>query len=129
VTYTRIVVRETVAGPRESAVWVRTLGGEVGEIGQRVDGEASLEVGKPSLLFLERMGKGNFAVTARAQGQFLFEERAGGRLLRPHPSIGAFMTKGPHDIVRPAAERLKARFLDEVARDIRARWEIAHGTR
>ena len=129
VTYTRVDVQETVVGPHSASLWVRTLGGEVGDLGQRVDGEATLEVGKPTLLFLEAAGPGSFAVSARAQGQFLLEPRPAGRLLRPHPSMGAFMTKGPRDLVLPAADRLKARALEDAARDIRARWEKSHAQR
>lgn len=129
VTYSRVDVQETVAGSRVSSVWVRTLGGEVGELGQRVDGEATLEIGKPCLLFLEATETGAFVVAARAQGQFFLEHRPAGRVLRPHPSMGAFMTKGPRDVILPAADRLKARALDDAARDIRSRWEKSHEKR
>jgi hypothetical protein len=129
VTYTRVAVVERVAGEAEDSLWVRTLGGEVGDLGQRVDGEATLTIGAPTLLFLERAASGTYAVAARAQGQFLVEARSSGRVLRPHPSMGAFMTKGPKDIVVPAADRLKTRALDEAARDIRARWEKTHARR
>jgi hypothetical protein len=129
VTYTRVAVVERVAGDAEDSLWVRTLGGEVGDLGQRVDGEATFTIGAPTLLFLERAGAGTYAVAARAQGQFLLEARPSGRVLRPHPSMGSFMTKGPKDIVVPAAERLKARALDDAARDIRTRWEKIHARR
>jgi hypothetical protein len=129
VTYTRLTVVERVAGEAEDSLWVRTLGGEVGDLGQRVDGEATFTIGAPALLFLERASAGTYAVAARAQGQFLLEARPSGRVLRPHPSMGSFMTKGPKDLVVPAAERLKARALDDAARDIRARWEKTHARR
>jgi len=129
VTYTRVTVIERVAGDAEGTLWVRTLGGEVGELGQRVDGEATFAVGTPTLVFLERGVVGAYAVAARAQGQFLLEARPSGRVLRPHPSMGAFMTKGPKDVVVPAAYRLKTRALDEAVRDIRARWDKSHARR
>jgi hypothetical protein len=129
VTYTRVDVRETVAGPASASLWVRTLGGEVGDLGQRVDGEATLEIGKPTLLFLEATETGSYVVAARAQGQFMVDERPAGPVLRPHPSMGAFMTKGPRDVVLPAADRLKARALAEAARTIRARWGQSHAQR
>jgi hypothetical protein len=130
VTYTRVAVEETVAGSTKLPVlWVRTLGGEVGDLGQHVDGEATFEVGKSSLLFLEAAFAGTFAVSARAQGQFFFENRPAGRVLRPHPAMGAFLLRGPHDIVTPAADRLKTRFVDDAARDIRTRWEKTHAAR
>jgi hypothetical protein len=43
--------------------------------------------------------------------------------------MGAFMTKGPRDTVRPAADRLKARALEDAARDIHTRWEQSHAQR
>lgn len=129
VTYTRVTVEETIAGARTASLWIRTLGGEVGDLGQHVDGEASLAEGVTSLLFLEPASAGTFAVSARAQGQFYFDARPSGRVLRPHPAMGAFMVRGPLDIVTPAAERLKLRFIDDVTRDIRARWEKTHAAR
>ncbi len=129
VTYTRVEVRDSIAGARGDSVWVRTLGGEVGELGQRVDGEASLEIGKPTLLFLERLPTGTFAVTARAQGQFFIDRRPSGSQLRPHPAMGVFFVKGPHDLVRPAADRLRARPVEDALRDIRARWGASHAKR
>jgi hypothetical protein len=129
VTYTRVAVSERVAGDADSALWVRTLGGEVGDLGQHVDGEATLAIGKPTLLFLEAAGAGTYAVAARAQGQFFLDARPSGRVLLPHPAMGAFLTRGPKDIVVPAADRLKTRSLEDVARDVRARWEKTRARR
>ena len=129
VTYTRVTVSERVAGDAEPSLWVRTLGGEVGDLGQHVDGEATLTIGTPTLLFLEAAGAGTYAVAARAQGQFFVDTRPSGRVLRPHPSMGAFMTRGPKDIVVPAADRVKTRTLEDIARDVRARWEKTHARR
>src|SRR5512135_3022274 len=40
-TYTRVRVERTLAGAASGAeVWVQTMGGSVGDIGQLVDGEA-----------------------------------------------------------------------------------------
>src|SRR5207247_4625592 len=52
VTYTRIKVERAVAGEAPGEVWVRTLGGVVGKIGQSVSGEAQIPVGTKSLLFV-----------------------------------------------------------------------------
>ena len=52
VTYTRVRVDRRVVGEPNAEVWVRTLGGVVGKIGQSVSGEAQLDVGAKSLLFL-----------------------------------------------------------------------------
>src|SRR5512135_1138716 len=70
-TYTRVRVERTFGGSVAvgSEVWVQTMGGSVGDIGQLVDGEAVLNPGKTSLLFLKTAPTG-YVVTARGQGQF-----------------------------------------------------------
>lgn len=71
VTYTRVRVDDRIAGADQGPeVLVRTLGGQVGDIGQVVAGEAVLVVGQPSLLFLVPRYDGVLGVTAMAQGQF-----------------------------------------------------------
>ncbi len=49
--------------------WLRTLGGVVGHVGQRVEGEAVLSFGYQALVFLGAGKAGTFDVTARAQGK------------------------------------------------------------
>ena len=51
-TYTKVHVARVVAGTPTADVWVKTLGGVVGDIGQQVEGEAVLLVGQQSLVFL-----------------------------------------------------------------------------
>lgn len=80
VTYTRLAVRDTVfrrilarrdtTRPEKKALWVRTLGGQVGRIGQHVGGEARLQVGEENLVFLTRSRHGTLVVTGMAQGQY-----------------------------------------------------------
>ncbi|MDP9149079.1 MAG: hypothetical protein M3O36_03935, partial [Myxococcota bacterium] len=71
-TYTRVRIDRVMAGTMATGdeAWVRTLGGIVGDIGQLVEGEAALDAGRPSLLFLRSGPVGAFEVTARGQGQF-----------------------------------------------------------
>src|SRR3954451_16548647 len=69
VTYTKIKVDRTIAGSAGTEVWVRTLGGSVGKLGQAVSGEAQLSVGSKSVLFLMKRGDVT-AVTGMAQGHF-----------------------------------------------------------
>jgi hypothetical protein len=73
-TYTRVKVEQGVAGDTSSAggdVWIRTMGGVVGKIGQLVDGEPVFTVNKPNLLFLRKFkAGGTWEVSARAQGQY-----------------------------------------------------------
>src|SRR5512142_2268947 len=51
-TYTRVHVDRVLAGALASEIWVKTLGGAVGDVGQIVDGEAVLRTGQQSVLFL-----------------------------------------------------------------------------
>jgi len=72
-TYTRMTVERGIAGQVATGeqIWLRTLGGSVGNIGQHVDGEASFPIGASSLLFLRKSKvAGHWDVTARAQGQY-----------------------------------------------------------
>lgn len=92
ITYTEVHVDALVAGSLGGAaeVWVRTRGGDVGHIGQAVEGEAVLTVGRPTLLFLRPPNDEAptpYVVTARAQGQFpiVLDEHGA---LRLHASFG-----------------------------------------
>ncbi|MCU0692146.1 MAG: hypothetical protein MUF54_12170 [Polyangiaceae bacterium] len=73
VTYHRVRVASVVAGSTQQEVWVRTLGGRVGEIGQRVEGTAVLRANKPVLLFLLQRRNGTHAVLEMAQGAYPVE--------------------------------------------------------
>jgi len=100
VTYTRLDIERTVVGESATSVWVRTLGGVVGDVGQWVSGEAVIPEGSRSLLFLHKAGP-TIVVTAMAQGHYpvLATESgtprlasspdAGTILPRPGPSIAA----------------------------------------
>ncbi len=130
-TYTRIHVDTPVAGelPANAEAWVRTMGGVVGNIGQAVDGEPVLTVGRPSLLFLHPGPPGSYDVTARAQGQFairlderrhplLVKSNAVGALLAPQPP--------PPPGTTLAADVLHGRAVDDAVRDIGAAWSRLH---
>lgn len=73
VTYTRVVPSRTVVGAASGDVWVRTLGGRVDNVGQIVEGEASLGLNRKSLLFLRTSGAGVMAVTEMGQGHYLVQ--------------------------------------------------------
>lgn len=71
VTYTRVHIGETAYGePGGKDVWVRTLGGVVGDLGQTVEGEADLRIGEHAVLFLRGRGDGTHLVVDMAQGHF-----------------------------------------------------------
>jgi hypothetical protein len=105
-TYTDVHVDQGVAGAAlPESITVRTMGGDVGNIGQAVEGEAVLTVGRPSLLFLHPAsaisgddGTGltshaaTYVVTARAQGQFAVVADAQGELrVRRSSAVGALV--------------------------------------
>lgn len=72
-TYTRLTIREAVAGTAERDVWVRTMGGVVDKIGQLVEGEPVFTEGTPTLVFLHKLRdvqQPTWVVSARAQGQY-----------------------------------------------------------
>jgi hypothetical protein len=86
VTYTRVRIDRLIDGKTSGEVWVRTLGGTVDDIGQRVEGEAVLPAETPSLLFLRVLPDGAHAVVGMAQGNYPLETPADGappRLMAP----------------------------------------------
>jgi hypothetical protein len=136
-TYTHVHVDRAIVGDLTTGadVMVRTMGGVVGKIGQRVEGEAVLAPGHASLLFLHTGGNapaGVYQVTARGQGQFpvvaaadpatpphLVKSTAAGVLLAPN-------TVGPVPAPVLAADVVHGRLVDDVAADVAAAWGRAH---
>jgi hypothetical protein len=105
VTYTRLTIDRAVVGEPGKEVWVRTLGGVVGNVGQHVAGDARIAIGSQSLLFLTRSGE-THVVSAMAQGHYPLVAEGdgsagtkrlrlagspdvGGLLPRPGPAISA----------------------------------------
>ena len=80
VTYHRIRIDRGLGskGPSETELWVRTLGGRVGDIGQIVHGEAALAHGEGAVLFLAPGKDGILGVTAMSQGHFPLQADARG---------------------------------------------------
>lgn len=96
VTYTKIKVDKAIVGSPGSELWVRTLGGTVGDIGQAVSGEAQIALGSKSVLFLMKRGDVT-VVTGMAQGHFpiVADDKGVGRL-RASPDAGTqIRTPGP----------------------------------
>ena len=144
-TYTRLHVDSAIAGSAGvgSDVWVQTLGGEVGDVGQMVEGEANLAVGKQTLVFLRPASSGVFWVTARAQGQFPLRSEGVGAAAQLHllknGAVGAILPPPPHVVAlaqkrapavaiatTPALDALHERVLDDAAKEIRAAWARTH---
>ena len=111
VTYTRLAVERAVVGAPGSEIWVRTLGGAVGEIGQAVSGEAQIAPGSRSLLFLAQTSLG-VVVTAMGQGHYpIVTDDEGVARLAASPDRGMLIPKGRSVI--SAQEELVGRKLDD----------------
>jgi hypothetical protein len=118
----------------------------VGSIGQIVEGEAVLTVGRPSLLFLEAGPAGARHVAARAQGQFpvVLGADKSARLMRSHavgvvlppldratPATGTVQPQGKQspttaDDSDLAARTLSGLTIDDAARLIQSAWSRSH---
>jgi hypothetical protein len=139
-TYTRVRVERVVAGElpagaTRDGAWIRTMGGVVGKIGQLVEGEAVLQSGQSSLLFVHLLPgpAGVFDVTARGQGQFPLVGPAGDEKTPPHlvrsNTTGALVaprTLGPVPVGPLAADVVHGRAVDDVARDVVTGWGRTH---
>ena len=136
VTYTRAHVDRQIAGKLEEEVWIRTLGGDVGNIGNRVEGQATFALGHPSLVFLHPhldpvVGgpSGTFGVVEAAQGQFpIVLGNSGRATLTTGQNVGALALPRGSGIVaaRFARDVLRDRPLEDAAREIAAAWTHAH---
>lgn len=109
VTYSRVEVHQRLDGQSVSTseLFVRTLGGAVGELAQAVHGEAQLELGKPAVFFLRDLAiapEGSdaavgdvFVITAMAQGHYpLLKDNEGTDRLTLSPKLGDFLRADPH---------------------------------
>jgi hypothetical protein len=82
VTDTRVRIEESIAKAEgmDSELLVRTLGGSVGDVGERVHGQVQWALGKPCVAFLLQGPDGVHYVNAMSQGHYPLIERAGRRL-------------------------------------------------
>lgn len=104
-TTTVLDVSETVwsAAPVGRQVRVRTLGGEVGDMGMKVAGTPVLKLGEEVLLFLRADSKvaGAFAVIGMNQGRFSMRTDTAGRLIATPTWEGiAFAKPGQDGVLR-----------------------------
>ena len=75
-TYAELEVLESIHGrPAGATLVVRTLGGEVGDIGMRVSGTASFRVGEEVLVFLraDPVDAERFQVVGMSQGKYTID--------------------------------------------------------
>ncbi len=126
VTYTKLVVHADVYGGGDAELWVRTLGGVVGKIGQQVSGEASFPIGEKALVFLTRSTDGVWLVTGMAQGHYpvrVAEKKKESDPDEPErlaysPGVGAVIPRRGPSI--PAHQRLVGKTVSESLTAIRA---------
>ena len=120
VTFTRVRVDRLIDGRAPADVWIRTLGGEVGDIGQHVDGEAVLTIGKAGLLFLRNLSDGTHAVVGMSQGHFPLQLAKGGGVAKLLPPAGMGRLIARADLLAapnpPARLVLAGRTLDDAAK-------------
>jgi hypothetical protein len=128
VTYTRLAVDRSVAGPAEKELWVRTLGGVVDNIGQSVSGEAQLRHGSRAMIFLAKVDAG-LVVTAMAQGHYpVVEGEVTGKAPAPRlagsPDAGMLLPRRGPTI--SARERLVGLTLDEAVSAVERARAVIH---
>jgi hypothetical protein len=132
VTLTRVRVSRVLEGSAGgSELVIRTLGGKVGGIAQRVEGEPDLEPGKATLVFLSRMPDGMATVAARSQGQFELVADSSGKLTvhrsRSLPRLVHRPTREFPDAALSAVIVLHRASLDAAEVAIKGAWRQAHG--
>jgi hypothetical protein len=92
VTYQRVWFDELLFGhPSSQELWVRTLGGRVGDLAQIVHGEAELRVGDACLLFVHPGRDGVPVVTELAQGHYPLRPDGSWQRLHPSPRLGRLL--------------------------------------
>lgn len=134
VTYTRLSVDRPVAGQPDGEVWVRTLGGVVGDVGQQVSGDAQLRIGAQAMIFVSRAGSA-MVVSGMAQGHYPVvngEEtarvagapRIAVRRLAASPDTGTVLPRtGP---AISAREQLVGATLDAACEAVSRAWKASH---
>ncbi|MEO8876073.1 MAG: hypothetical protein ABI461_10835 [Polyangiaceae bacterium] len=139
VTYTHLHVDRAIAGALTTSdqPWVASLGGIIGTVGQVVDGEPTLRVGMPYLLFLRpdtTATAGTYIVTARAQGQFHLKAQSTApgmtavKVLH-NPGVGEILpakAAANGSVPVAAADQIEGRAIDAVAKDITSTWGKSH---
>jgi hypothetical protein len=125
VTYTRVRVDRLLDGLPQAEVWIRTLGGEVGDIGQQVAGEAVFRVAQPSLLFLRSRPDGTHVVVGMSQGQYPLDARPDSGAVRvrtPLEGGGHLVPKAgvAANAQRSARQALVGHTLDDIAQLVAA---------
>jgi hypothetical protein len=116
VTDTRLRVEEGLAKADglDSEILVRTLGGAVGELGERVHGQVQLVLGEPCVAFLLQGPEGVHYINGMAQGRYPLTKDTR-RLLQQSPDMPPIV-----DFESSAVKALVGTELGDARRRIRA---------
>jgi hypothetical protein len=120
-TETALDIEETWAGDVKGPVALRELGGEVGQLGMRVNGAPQYRVGEDYVVFLHRDALGQWRTLGWTQGQFrVTADPARPRGALAHPShahvIDGYIARSAGTPVGPVElQTLKARTQQLVA--------------
>ncbi len=120
-SYTELSVTEVISGEAPETLLVRTLGGEVGDIGMKVSGTPRFVLDQEVVVFLRRdsMDPDDFTVVGMSQGLYRIERDSAGRVMAVPGAEGlAYARKGRDgqrivdtntEAIRIAYEALKSR--------------------
>lgn len=95
VTDVEIQVSEALKGQPGSSVLVTQSGGRVGDLGQKVSGEASFALNEEVVVFLERKGPQGFRVLGMAQGKYQVQRSPDGTRVMAVPDLGDLLLLDP----------------------------------
>jgi hypothetical protein len=124
VTYTRLETEQVLDGRSAPSgdLFLRTLGGDVGEIGQLVQAEAELERDKPAVFFLRDSVPGTYGVTGMAQGHYrLRADRGGIYRLLPGGNLAGLVKATPDAAITRLRDRTVADCEQLIAEEMRPR--------
>ncbi len=124
VTFTRVVQEEDLFSDERSAdeLLVMTLGGTVGDLRQKVPGEAALPLGERALLFATpEYEDGVRLVVGMAQGKYALEADDDRAILRPSRALPHLIRRKQRDGTDEtiAVEALSGKSLGETRRLVR----------
>lgn len=123
VTYTRVRIDESLGATETDAeILVRTLGGQVGGVGQVVHGEAVLLVGEPAILFVGTEPDGAESVVEMAQGHYpIRTAKDGVRRVFPSPRLAELGRAKD-----AATQALIGKRVEDALELVRKAWRDAH---
>lgn len=129
-TYTKLRVLERLGGDAPEHVWVKSLGGMVGKIGQAVEGEPVFPKGTRTMVFLRRIVDPTHPdvhlVVARGQGAYPLVQEKSRWTVRAPMHLGTIIPRSKHMSTVPAMAKLAGRPFDDVALEVRALWTEVH---